>query len=171
MSKIEEMVAVRATLPQAMRHLLTVDRIRAWIAPDMVLFPRGDSPTLAPGDRFRLEALGTVGFDYVVEAITDREVVLSFEGPWAGSERWSFVADGAETIVRRAYEVSDDSLAGWSVWMTIGRTLVLAHYKFEMSRFRAAVEREPGARAEIQGEGATHRQKPIERLEFPVDEG
>ena len=171
MSRIEEMVAVRATLPQAMRHLLTVDRIRAWIAPDMVLFPRGESPTLAPGDRFRLEALGTVGFDYVVEAITDREVVLSFEGPWAGSERWSFVADGAETIVRRAYEVSGDSLAGWSMWMTLGRTLVLAHYKFELSRFRDAVEREPGPRAEIEGQGASRQQKPIERLEFPVDEG
>ena len=172
MSRIEEMVAVRATLPQAMRHLLTVDRIRAWIAPDMVLIPRGGSPTLAPGDRFRLEALGTVGFDYIVEAITDREVVLSFEGPWAGSERWSFVADGAETIVRRAYEVSDDSLAGWSAWTIVGRPLVLAHYKFELSRFRDAIEREPGPKGEIEGEvDARRREKTLERPEFPVDEG
>jgi hypothetical protein len=55
--------------------------------------------------------------------------------------------------------------------MTLGRTLVLAHYKFEMSRFRDAVEREPGPRAEIEGHGASRQQKPIERLEFPVDEG
>lgn len=172
MSRIEEMVAVGAAVPQAMRHLLTIDRMRQWIAPDMALLPRSEGPTLAPGDRFRLEALGAVGFDYVVEAVTDREVVLSFEGPWTGSERWSFVADGTETIVRRAYDVSDDSVAGWTVWMTIGRPLVLAHYKFELSRFRDAVEREPGPRGEI--EGATEsgpERKPLERLDFPVDEG
>jgi len=169
-SRIEEMVAVRAAVPQAMRHLLTIDRMRAWIAPDMVLVPRGASPTLTPGDRFRLEALATIGFDYVVEAITDREVVLSFEGPWSGTERWSFVADGAETIVRRVYEVSDDSVAGWTVWMTIGRPLVLAHYKFELSRFRDAVEREPGPKGEIEGQAA-RSQEATPQLEFPVDEG
>jgi hypothetical protein len=172
LSRIEEMVAVNAAIPQAMRHLLTIDRMRAWIAPDMALLPRGASPTLAPGDRFRLEALGTVGFDYVVEAITDREVVLSFEGPWMGRERWSFVADGAETIVRRAYEVGDDSLAGWTAWMTIGRPLVLAHYKFELSRFREAVEREPGPKGEIEGHGGRSPDaRTFERLDFPVDEG
>jgi hypothetical protein len=171
-SRIEEMVAVRATIPQAMRHLLTVDRIRAWIAPDMVLFPRGESPTLAPGDRFRLEALAAIGFDYVVEAITDREVVLAFDGPWSGTERWSFVADGAETIVRRAYEVSDDSLAGWSVWMAVGRPLVLAHYKFELSRFREAIEREPGPKGEIEAQaGMSPEPKSFEPVDFPVDEG
>jgi hypothetical protein len=171
-SRIEEMVAVGATISQAMHHLLTIDRMRAWIAPDMALLPRGASPTLTPGDRFRLEALGTVGFDYVVEAITDREVVLSFEGPWAGSERWSFVADGAETIVRRAYEVRDDSTAQLAVWMAIGRPLVLAHYKFELSRFREAVEREPGPRGEIEDKGARDRPaKRLEPLDFPVDEG
>jgi len=172
MSRIEEMIAVGATIPQAMHHLLTVDRMRAWIAPDMALLPRGSSPTLAPGDRFRLEALGAVGFDYVVEAITDREVVLSFEGPWMGSERWSFVADGAETIVRRAYDVTDDSVAAWTAWMTIGRPLVLAHFKFELSRFREAVEREPGPRGEIEGwrEGSQPAKR-FEPLDFPVDEG
>jgi len=172
MSRIEEMIAVGATIPQAMHHLLTVDRMRALIAPDMALLPRGSSPTLAPGDRFRLEALGAVGFDYVVEAITDREVVLSFEGPWIGSERWSFVADGAETIVRRAYDVTDDSVAAWTAWMTIGRPLVLAHFKFELSRFREAVEREPGPRGEIEGwrEGSEPAKR-FEPLDFPVDEG
>jgi hypothetical protein len=157
------MIAVGATISQTMNHLLTIDRMRAWIAPDMALLPRSASPTLSPGDRFRLEALGAVGFDYVVEAITDREVVLSFDGPWSGSERWSFVADGAETIVRRAYDVTDDSVAAWTAWMTVGRPLVLAHYKFELSRFREAVEHEPGPRAEIEGGGRP--------LEFPVDEG
>src|SRR5687767_12713555 len=163
MSRIEEMIAVGATIPQAMHHLLTIERMRAWIAPDMALLPRGASPMLSPGDRFRLEALGIVGFDYVVEAITDREVVLTFEGPWTGSERWSFVADGAETIVRRAYEVSDDSIAGWTAWMTIGRPLVLAHYKFELSRFREAVEREPGPKGEIEGEGGSRPARKLER--------
>jgi hypothetical protein len=167
-SRIEEMVAVGAAIPQVMRHLLTIDRVRAWIAPDMALLPRGTSPTLAPGDHFRLEALGAVGFDYVVEAITDREVVFSFEGPWTGRERWSFVADGAETIVRRAYEVTDDSLPGWTAWMTIGRPLVLAHYKFELSRFRDAVEREPGPKGEIEGKTGAQT---VEQLDFPVDEG
>jgi len=172
MSRIEEMVAVGATIPQTMHHLLTLERMRDWIAPDMALLPRGTSPTLAPGDRFRLEALGAVGFDYVVEAITEREVVLSFEGPWDGSERWSFVADGAETIVRRAYEVSDDSMAGLTAWMTVGRPLVLAHYKFELSRFRDAVEREPGPRGEIEGPAADRqRTKRFEPVDFPVEEG
>ena len=172
MSRIEEMIAIGATIPQAMHHLLTIDRMRAWIAPDMALLPRSDSPTLAPGDRFRLEALGVVGFDYVVEAITDREVVLSFEGPWTGSERWSFVADGAETIVRRAYDVSDDSVTGWTAWMTIGRPLVLAHYKFELSRFREAVEHEPGPKGEIEGPGRGEQdRKRFEPLDFPVEEG
>ena len=166
------MVAVGATIPQAMHHLLSVERMRAWIAPDMALLPRGASPTLSPGDRFRLEALGAVGFDYIVEAVTDREVVLSFEGPWTGSERWSFVADGAETIVRRAYDVTDDSVAAWTAWNTIGRPLVLAHYKFELSRFREAIERESGPRGEIEGRrGPEHAAKRIEPLDFPVDEG
>jgi hypothetical protein len=166
------MVAVGATIPQAMHHLLTIDRMREWIAPDMALLPRGSSATLAPGDRFRLEALGAVGFDYVVEAITDREVVLSFEGPWMGSERWSFVADGADTIVRRAYDVTDDSVAAWTAWMTIGRPLVLAHFKFELSRFREAVERAPGPRGEIEGQREGREPtKRFEPLEFPVDEG
>jgi hypothetical protein len=166
------MVAVKATVAQAMRHLLTVDGIRTWIAPDMALLPRGASPTLGPGDRFRLEALGAVGFDYVVEAITDREVVMSFEGPWTGSERWSFVADGAETIVRRVYDVSDDSLAGWTAWTTVGRPLVLAHYKFELSRFKAAVEREPGPKGEIEASAeARHQREIFDQPDFPVDEG
>jgi hypothetical protein len=171
-SRIEEMIAVGATIPQAMHHLLTIERMRAWIAPDMALLPRGTSPMLSPGDRFRLEALGAVGFDYVVEAITDREVVLSFDGPWTGSERWSFVADGAETIVRRAYDVTDDSVAAWTVWNTVGRPLVLAHYKFELSRFREAVEREPGPRGEIEGRrDAAPATRRLEPLDFPVDEG
>ncbi len=172
MSRIEEMVAVSATISQAMHHLLSVERMRAWIAPDMALLPRGASPTLSPGDRFRLEALGAVGFDYIVEAVTDREVVLSFEGPWTGNERWSFVADGAETIVRRAYDVTDDSVAAWTAWNTIGRPLVLAHYKFELSRFREAIEREAGPRGEIEGRrDPAQAAKRIEPLDFPVDEG
>jgi hypothetical protein len=166
------MVAVKATIAQAMRHLLTIDRVRKWIAPDMALLPRTASPTLAPGDRFRLEALGAVGFDYVVEAITDREVVMSFEGPWTGSERWSFVADGAETIVRRAYDVSDDSVARWTAWMTIGRALVLAHYKFELARFREAVEQEPGPKGEIEASAEASQQREMfPQPDFPVDEG
>lgn len=164
MSRIEEMVAVSAAVPQTMRQLLSLDRMKAWIAPDVVLVPRGGSRTLAPGDRFRLEVIAAIGFEYVVEAVTDREVVLSFDGPWAGTERWSFVADGADTIVRRSYEVNDDSVAAWTAWTTVGRALVLAHYKFELSRFREAVERDPGPVAEIEG-----RQQ--RRLDFPVDEG
>ena len=90
----------------------------------------------------------------------------------SGNERWSFVADGAETIVRRAYEVSDESLAGWTAWMMIGRPLVLAHYKFELSRFREAIEREPGPKGEIEAEAGTSSEtKSFERLDFPVDEG
>lgn len=164
MSRIEEMIAVGAAVPQTMRHLLALDRMRAWIAPNVVLIPRGASRTLAPGDRFRLESIGAFRFEYVVEAITDREVVLSFDGPWAGTERWSFVADGSETIVRRCYEVNDDTVLGWTAWMTIGRAAVLAHYKFELSRFRDAVQRDPGPMAEIERGRAP-------QLDFPVDEG
>lgn len=167
MSRIEEMVAVRAALPPTMRHLLTIDSMRAWIAPDVALLPRSNEPTLAPGARFRLEVIGAVGFEYVVEAITDREVVLSFDGPWSGTERWSFVADGAETIVRRSYETQAETVGAWAAWKTIGRPLVLAHYKFELSRFRDAVEADPGPRAEIKGGSSG----PASRLDFPVDEG
>jgi hypothetical protein len=60
--------------------------------------------------------------------------------------------------------VNDDTVLGWTAWMTIGRAVVLAHYKFELSRFRDAVERDPGPMAEIEGHRAP-------QLDFPVDEG
>ena len=113
--------------------------------------------------------LGAVGFDTRVRSLIGRWC-CRFEGP--GREaKVGFVADGAETIVRRAYEVSDDSLAGWTAGNR-GRPLVLAHYKFELSRFREAVEREPGPRGEIEGRRETAQPaKRLEPLDFPVDEG
>jgi hypothetical protein len=50
-------------------------------------------------------------------------------------------------------------------WATIGRPLVLAHYKFELSRFRDAVEQDRGPRAEIRAPTSPPS------LDFPVDEG
>lgn len=150
MSKVEEITAVRATPAQAMRALVTASRLEEWVAPDVTLTPLTRSATLGPGDRLRLRILGGPSFDYSVEATTDREVVFSFSGPWNGHERWSFIADGAETIVRRTYEVEDSSGLAGLAWPTLGRALVSAHYKLELMRFREMVERNPGPAGEIE---------------------
>jgi hypothetical protein len=164
MSKVEEMTAVAVAIPQARRLLTTFARFTEWVAPDITVTPVTVSAPLAPGDRFRMEPPGGIHFDYLVEAVSDREVVFSFSGPWGGRERWSFVADGAETIVRRVYEVTEGSVLASLAWRTVGQALVAAHFKLELSRFRAAAERDPGPRAEIEA-------RPPESFSFPVDEG
>src|SRR5690242_10843067 len=121
MSRIEEMTTVRATAAQARNALTNSSRLTSWIAPHVTLEPISLSPTLTPGDRFRLDAPGAPAFDYLVEAVSDREVIFSFDGPWRGRERWSFVADGAETIVRRTYEVEEANALADLAWRTIGR--------------------------------------------------
>ena len=150
MSRVEEMAALRVAPAQAMRVLVAADRFAEWVAPDVTVTPLTVSPTLAPGDRFRLEVMGRVTFEYTVEAATDREVVFAFRGPWSGEERWSFIADGAETIVRRVYEVHDAEGLALLAWRTVGAPLVIAHYKMELARFRTIAERNPGPRAEIE---------------------
>ena len=151
MSKVEEIVAIRATPAQAMRALTTVARFDEWIAPDVTLTPHTRAPVLSPGDRLRLQIFGGPAFDYAVEAATDRELVFSFRGPWSGEERWSVIGDGAETLVRRVYDVRDaHGLAGLA-WPTLGRALVVAHFKLELMRFREMVERQPGPAGEIAG--------------------
>jgi uncharacterized protein YndB with AHSA1/START domain len=170
MSRVEEMTAVRATPAQAMRALLSPARIRQWVAPDVTVTVHGSTDRLLPGDRFSVEGLAGPRFDYQVEAASEREVVLSFSGPWRGEERWSFVADGADTIVRRAYDVTGaDGLAALA-WRTIGRPLVLAHFKLELSRFRDLVEREPGVRGEIEREPGVRGEidSPPDSLETPT---
>ncbi|MGH7719809.1 MAG: hypothetical protein ACREON_13325, partial [Gemmatimonadaceae bacterium] len=100
----------------------------------------------------------------------------SFTGPWSGRERWSFVADGAETIVRRIHEVDEGSLASMLAWRTVGRPLVIAHFKLELWRFRDLAEREPGPRAEIPSpapDAGTPRTDPSSSTGgrgFPVDD-
>ena len=168
MSRVDELTTVAASVPQVLRALTTVSRFREWVAPDISVTPLSRGPTLGPGDRLRVEIVGAIGFEYLVEVVSDREVVFAFHGPWRGRERWSFVADGAETVVRRIYEVEDDSLLGTLAWRGIGRALVLAHFKLELSRFRAAVERDPGPRAEIEPRDAD---TPPTTPPFPVDEG
>jgi hypothetical protein len=153
MSAIEEIVAVRVAPAQAMRMLTTVARWPEWVSAGVALTPRTGGPVLLPGDRFRLEVLGTLSFEYTVEATTEREVVFSFRGPWAGEERWSFVADGAETIVRRHYAVDRGGTLATLAWDTVGRAAAVAQFKLELSRFRAAAERSPGTRAEIEARG------------------
>ena len=151
MSRVEELTSIGVSVAQARRLLLTFARFREWVAPDIGVTPVSVSAILAPGDRFRMEPPGGISFEYLVEAITDREVVFSFTGPWGGRERWSFVADGAETIVRRVYDVTEGSVLASLAWRTVGQALVAAHYKVELSRFRSAVERDPGPRAELEG--------------------
>lgn len=149
--RVEEMIAVRAAAPQAMRALLTVSRMHAWLAPDVHVAPRTAAPVFGPGDRFRLTVIGGLEFDYLVEAVTDREAVFSFSSRlWCGRERWSFVPDGADTVVRRTYEVDDSPPLVALAWRAGGWALVSAHYKLELPRFRAEVEREPGPRGEIE---------------------
>ena len=171
--RVEELIVVRASAAQAMQTLLTAARLPEWVSPHLTVSPLTDASTLGTGDRFRLHVLGGITFDYLVEATSEREVVLSFRGPWSGRERWSFVPDGAETVVRRVYEVDEGSLAGELAWRTVGRALVIAHFKLELSRFRDAVERHPGPRAEI---AAPPNEKPSttpegDRPPFPVDDG
>lgn len=154
MVRIEEMIAVRAAAPVAMHALLTVARFDEWQAPDVTMVPATSAPMLAVGDRFQLEVLAGLRFDYVVEGASARDVVFAFDGPWRGHERWSFVPDGAETLVRRMYEVEEGSPLAATAWRTVGRMLVAAHYKLELPRFRAVVERAGGARAEIEAPAA-----------------
>ena len=168
MDRVEEMTVVRASIPRTMR-MLTTGRFAEWVAPDVTATPTSISPILAPGDRFRIEVLGGLGFDYLVEAVSDREVVLSFHGLWDGRERWSFIPDGAETIVRRVYEIDERSSIPALAWRTVGRALVSGHFKVELARFRAAVERDPGPRAEIE-RGESPAPPPPPRS-YPIDEG
>jgi uncharacterized protein YndB with AHSA1/START domain len=170
MSRVEEMIAVRAAPPQAMRVLTTAARFAEWIAPDITVHFHTASPTLSPGDRFRIEILGRVSFDYTVEVATDRDLVFAFHGPWSGEERWSFVPDGAETIVRRVYEVRDGSTVAMLAWQTAGRPLVGAHYKLELSRFRDVVERHGGPRAEIAPRHASPAPEPAPPPSYTIDE-
>jgi uncharacterized protein YndB with AHSA1/START domain len=165
MSKVEEITAIRASPSQVMRALVTASRLPEWVAPDVTLTPLTRTATFGPGDRLRLRILGGPSFDYSVEAASEREIVFAFTGPWSGEERWSFIADGAETIARRTYEVRD--ARGWAglAWPTIGRALVMAHYKLELMRFREMIERDPGTVGEIEpGVGEVH-------TSYDVDEG
>jgi|GEM_PF-1171867 len=150
MDRVEELITVRTSVERALDVLLGTENLRRWVAPDISVTPLTLAKRLGPGDRFRIHVLGPLMFDYTVEAVSEREVVLTFTGPWSGSERWSFVADGAETIVRRVHEVHDGSLVGALAWNTVGRVGVLAHFKLELSRFRDLAERTPGPRAEIE---------------------
>lgn len=178
MSRVEELTTVRVAASQAIRLLTTTARFEQWVAPDITVVPRTQAPVLAPGDRFRLEILGGIAFEYQVEAITDREVVFSLRGPWSGRERWSFVSDGAETIVRRVHEVDAGSPAALLVWGTVGRPLVMAHFKLELARFRALAEREPGVRGEIrppsetmrEPRGAEDEHQASHERSFPIDD-
>ena len=168
MSRVEEMTTARVAPSQAIRLLTTTRRFEQWVAPDITIVPLTQASMLGPGDRFRLEVLGGITFQYLVEAITDREVVFSLRGPWSGRERWSFVADGAETIIRRVHEVDGGSPAGLLAWGTVGRPLVMAHFKLELSRFRALAEREPGVRGEIRPTSETARDPPTAEPDAPA---
>jgi len=179
-SRVEELVALRASVAAARRALLEPARAREWMAPDVSFRPRGAGAVLAPGDQFRIELVGGWGFEYVVEGVSDREVVLSFKGPWDGTERWSFVADGAETLVRRVYEVERGAPLAMVAWETVGRPIVAAHLRLELARLRSLVERDPGPAAEI-APSAVRRvppsgepespPEPTAPLPFPVDDG
>ncbi|HXE59278.1 MAG TPA: SRPBCC family protein [Gemmatimonadaceae bacterium] len=178
MNRVEELIVVPATPAQAMRALLTVDRAREWMAPDVHLVPRTSAPALGVGDRFALELFGGMRFDYVVEATSDREVVLVYDGSWRGQERWSFVADGADTLVRRSYEVEGGSPLAALAWGTVGHAIVAMHMRFELSRFRSAILSNPGPRGEIEATAGPMHSAPIEqpndaraRPAFPVDDG
>jgi len=182
MNGVEEMITVAAPAARARRVLVggsgapsagTELSFERWIAPDITLTPIVMSAPLSPGDRFRLALPGDIGFDYLVEAVSDREVVFSFRGLWDGRERWSFVADGAETIVRRSYEVEERSLVASLAWRTLGRAFVLAHLRLELARFRDAVARDSGAVAELE-EARVEQASLAEsgrRASFPIDEG
>ena len=158
MDRVEELTTITAGAARAIDVLLATADLARWVAPDVSVTPLTRASRLGPGDRFRIQVLGAFVFEYTIEAASEREVVLSFTGPWSGSERWSFIPDGAETIVRRVHEVRDQSLAGAVAWNTVGRVAVLAHFKVELARFREVVEREPGARGEIEAAGSGPRE-------------
>jgi len=168
MERIEEVTVAAVAVPQALRALTTTSRFDQWVAPDVTITPLTRTETLGPGDRLRVSVMG-MAFEYLVEAVSEREVVFSFSGVWSGRERWSFIADGAETLIRRVYEVTDGSAAAALLWRTVGKMLVLAHFKLELARFRASVERDPGPRAEI--EPPPHPRSVESPLTFPIDEG
>ncbi|HEX6965653.1 MAG TPA: hypothetical protein VF166_07615 [Gemmatimonadaceae bacterium] len=149
MERIEDMTAAAVAVPQALRALVTTSRFAEWVAPDVSFTPLTRADMLGPGDRFRVSVMG-MAFEYLVEAVSEREVIFAFSGAWSGRERWSFIADGSETLIRRVYEVSEGSLAMALLWRTVGRMLVLAHFKMELARFRTSVERNPGPRGEIE---------------------
>ena len=163
------MISVAVSAQQAIRALVTAARFADWVSPDITVTPLTAAPRLSPGDRFRLTLLGGFSFEYLFEAETDREIVFAFTGPWRGEERWSFIADGSDTIVRRRYEVRDGSALALLAWETVGRAVVLGHLKLELARFRALVEREPGVRAEIEHR-PSERQTGASRG-YPIDEG
>jgi len=176
MTRIEELVVVPAAPAQAMRALLTVSRARDWMAPDVDLVPRTSRPVLGAGDHFALELFGGMRFEYVIEATSDREVALTYTGPWHGTERWSFVADGADTLVRRTYDVLGGSPLAALAWGTVGRAVVAMHLRFELSRFKSALEHDPGPRGEIEASSGPLRSAPDDapasnRPPFPVDDG
>lgn len=158
MDRVEELTAVNASAARALDVLLAAGNLARWVAPDITVTPLTSATRLGPGDRFRIQVFGAFVFEYMIEAASEREVVFSFTGPWSGSERWSFIPDGAETIVRRVHEVHDGSLTGMLMWNTVGRVAVIAHFKVELARFREVVEREPGARGEIEAAGSTARE-------------
>ncbi|HET7585635.1 MAG TPA: hypothetical protein VFK13_12045 [Gemmatimonadaceae bacterium] len=150
MSNVSAMTAVRSTPQRARDVLLTVAYFDRWISPELRMRVRGGATTLKPGDRFRMEVPGGIGLEYEVEAVTDREVVFTFTGPWDGRERWSFIADGEETIVRRVHEARYADLVQELTWRLVGMPIVTAHFTWEMGRFRRVVEKEPGVRGEIE---------------------
>ncbi len=173
MSDIEEMIAVRAAPAQAMRALLAPSRMKEWVASDVSLNVQTAGERLLPGDRFRIAGLLGPAFDYQVEAASEREVVFSFEGSWRGEERWSFVADGPDTIVRRSYRVHEAPGLGAIAWRTVGRAVVMVHFKLELSRFKDLLEREPAVRAEIESPAVPNPQpgETPPRRPFEIDEG
>jgi hypothetical protein len=168
MDRVEELITVRASAARALDVLLGTDNLERWVAPDISVTPLTRASRLGPGDRFRIQVLGTLAFEYLLEGVSEREVILAFTGLWSGTERWSFIPDGAETIVRRVHEVHDGSLTAALAWNTVGRVAVLAHFKVELSRFRDVVERDPGMRPEIQ---APEPERQSEPPSFPVDDG
>ncbi|HET7566235.1 MAG TPA: hypothetical protein VFJ96_14630 [Gemmatimonadaceae bacterium] len=180
MERIEDMTAAAVAVPQALRALITTARFAEWIAPDVTFTPLTRAETLGPGDRFRVSVMG-MSFEYLVEAVSEREVIFAFSGAWSGRERWSFIADGSDTLIRRVYEVTDGSPATALLWRTVGRLLVLAHLKLELARFRTTVEHNPGPRAEIEPSSPARPVRPAPESSshpasesastFPIDEG
>ena len=175
MITVEELLAVQAAAPQVMRVLTDVARMQEWVAPGITVTPLTAGARLAPGERFRLLLPAGMSFDYLVEAVSDRELVHSFRGPWSGRERWSIIPDAAETIVRRVYQVDAGSPLLDLGWSTIGRALVMAHFKLELSRFKRTVERlriagAAGPPAELPSRAAT-APTGAPPPSFPIDDG